>query len=335
MKLRLSPFYSATPPDMEACNADAECQIMTTTLETLSAAPGFPTAQTPSPTRRPRKDVVEPDLGLRNRINETLFADADSYIASLLFKPPPQQIQREAMEENARVADSYFPAMPGLSRTQRQKTNLEEEYRLRLKDPSNYPFARLPPTIFPSTSRSWASAAYLYMHLILHPLLARDRNGTQKIIPLDNYLRRWLIGTLYEDLGRTEEAMMLGAHSSEMWLWKAVVAAYAVKTMARDNDGSDNDSDEDEEGATPLAQFDALTLQNRGPSMLSAFSMDIESLQAWFGDRIKNWSRGAEVTSWVDAKTALRHIAWPDDFYDESEIEELWDKAVRDEDKDD
>ena len=312
---------------------------MTVTLETLSAAPRVPTAQQPSPTRYPSRGVVEPDLGLRNRIDETLFADADSYIASLLFKPPPPpQIQREAMDESHRVADSYFPAFPGLFRTQCLKTNLDnfgEEQRRRLKDPSNYPFARLPPTIFPSSSRSWASAAYLYMHLILHPLLARDGNRTQKIIPLDSYLRRWLIGTLYEDLERTEEAMMLGAHSSEMWIWKAVVAAYAVETMARDDDGSDSDSDKDEEGITPMAHFDALALQNRGPSMLSVFSMDIKSLQAWFGDRINDWSRGADVTSWVDAKTALRRIAWPDDFYDESEIEELWEEAVTNRDEDD
>jgi hypothetical protein len=114
---RLSPFYLATPPDLEACKSDAENEVMICALERLSEAGvdarSPSTSPDPQPRAAPRRTTAkiraQPGssgkqrvIGGRDRQNRTLdeeettelLEDTETYIASLLFKPAT--IPREA-----------------------------------------------------------------------------------------------------------------------------------------------------------------------------------------------------------------------------------------------
>ncbi len=127
-----------------------------------------------------------------------LLADADSYVASLLFKPPPVRLVPGHPSDTVPLdpalgseeASQAYPPIP----PERRKA---EESLDQNVDADPYP--NLPPTIFPSSSRSWATAAYLYLHIIL-----ADRWVPRQ--PVDSNLLHLLLDRLRKGLSRTEGA---------------------------------------------------------------------------------------------------------------------------------
>ncbi|KAM7218846.1 hypothetical protein V8F06_005726 [Rhypophila decipiens] len=131
-----------------------------------------------------------------------LLADTDTYIISLLFKP--------------------HPICPEVHRT----THHGRRSSINPPDPRTYPYSSLPPEQFPSSSRAWASAAYLYLHVILEPLWVDGPTSAA----IDNpYLLRLLLDTLKADVQHTEQAMRNGMYSKELWIWMVLVGAYTTQ----------------------------------------------------------------------------------------------------------
>ncbi|KAM0255734.1 hypothetical protein ACHAQJ_005488 [Trichoderma viride] len=320
LSLHLSPFYYSTPPDIEACNADAECEIIATTLRRLShslQSQGLEIDEDDNTTSPSPKE----------RARETLRADAESYVGSLLFKP-----SRLMRGDRSISFDHSQNSTPGLRPGSRLERDESEEAESQFVNFLEHPFANLPSTIFPSTSRAWACAAYLYLHLVVDRL-PRHRSYARQPVNIDIHLQRWLTGTLRQDLAHTEEAMRIGAHSSELWLWKTMLGAYAVAKSLPEASDEESNGDEDENEAENLPRLAnrvmlSRTSQSSGRSSPASSPSDLAGLQWWFAARIRSWSSVTRVRSWVDAKKALGRIAWPENFSDDQSFADLWDEAM-------
>ncbi|KAL6900558.1 hypothetical protein GGI43DRAFT_405727 [Trichoderma evansii] len=315
LSLRLSPFYYSTPPDIEACNADAECEIIATTLRRLSTSVSNEDAQS--------GEEENTASSSQKKIREILREDAESYIVSLLFKPyrPTRGDRSEHSQGQAQTSrPSSRPRRDELEDVDDQFVNFLE-----------HPFANLPSVIFPSTSRAWACAAYLYLHLVVDRL-SQQQDHDQGPMDMDKYLWRWLISSLRQDLVHTEEAMRIGAHSSELWLWKAMLGAYAMTKSpleASDEESSSEEDESDDQNLPSLTNKMAISpgARSSGRSSQASFSSDIADMQ-WFTSKIRLWSAVVRTTSWDGAKKALSRIAWPENFCDHYHFADLWDEAM-------
>ncbi|EHK25877.1 uncharacterized protein TRIVIDRAFT_198808 [Trichoderma virens Gv29-8] len=313
LSIHLSPFYHSTPPDIEACNADAECEIIATTLRRLSSP--FQ-RQNPESSHEEYASSASP----KEQARKILRADAESYIGSLLFKPcmpaPNDSDRSQDMTSGSRSPDSQ------------RGPDENEDMGSHFVNFSGQPFVNLPSAIFPSTSRAWACAAYLYLHMIVDCMPRRGTADTT--VKMDTHLQRWLINTLRQDLEHTEEAMRIGAHSSELWLWKTILGAYALSKspieMPVDVEASDEDDDEKLARFANQMAFDKEP-QESGGSNQSLFPSGRASLQ-WFAGKTKAWSSVTHVISWEGAKTALGRIAWPENFGDDQTLSVLWEEAI-------
>jgi hypothetical protein len=147
------------------------------------------------------------------------------------------------------------------------------------------------------------------------------------------HLQRWLTGTLRQDLAHTEDAMRIGAHSSELWLWKAMLGAYAIAKIPLEASDEQNNDDEGEDEAENLSRsanrmMISRTPQSSGRSSPTSSSSDLAGLDWWFAEKIRSWSSVARVRSWEDAKKALGRIAWPENFSDDNALAGLWNEAM-------
>lgn len=316
LSLHLSPFYYATPPDLEACNSDAECEIIAITLRRLSSFDPSQSAQSGE------KDNAA--LSRQQKARDILREDAESYTVSLIFKPPRPT-------RGDRSDHSQVQAQVSRPSSQLRRDDLED-----LEDADDqfvsfleHPFANLPPAIFPSTSRAWACAAYLYLHLVVD-YLPQQRGHVQEPINMDKHLWRWLISSLRQDLVHTEEAMRIGAHSSELWLWKAMLGAYAMAKNPQevsDEASSDGEDESDDENLPTTSMVTSPGARSSGQSSQASSSSDMADMQ-WFTSKMRIWSAVVRTTSWDGAKKALSRIAWPEKFYDDDRLAELWDEAM-------
>lgn len=310
LSLHLSPFYYSTPPDIEACNADAECEIIATTLRRLSKS--VPNEGTQS--------GEEEDIASFNqqKIRETLREDAESYIVSLLFKP-----SRPARGDSSDHGQGQARGSRPSSQLRRDEVeDIDDKFVSFLE----YPFANLPPVIFPSTSRAWACAAYFYLHLVVD-CLPQQQDHAQEAMNMDKHLWRWLISSLRQDLVHTEEAMRVGAHSSELWLWKAMLGAYAMTKSpleATDEASSSDENESDDQNLPRLTNKMVISPGERssGRSSQASSSSNRAGMQ-WFTSKLRLWSTVVRVTSWDGAKRALSRIAWPENFRDEHYLADL------------
>ncbi|KAL6786359.1 hypothetical protein J3E68DRAFT_447289 [Trichoderma sp. SZMC 28012] len=318
LSIHLSPFFHSTPPDIEACNSDAECEIIATTLRRLSSPP-----QRQDPEGSDNEHASSPSP--KEHAWETLREDAEAYVGSLLFKPPP------LAQNDRRGSGDYSQDPTSSSRSPSQhgadESDDAESHFINL---SEQPFVNLPAVIFPSTSRAWACAAYLYLHLIVDRIPQRRRN-LGATMNMDMHLQRWLIDTLHQDLDHTQEAMRIGAHSSELWLWKAILGAYALEKSRKEGFSNEGESDDDEDEV--LARFaDRMAFDRRsevsGGSSPSSSTGGQVSLRRSFVRRMKTWSSVTRVRSWEDARTALHRIAWPESFGDDRVLAKLWEECI-------
>jgi len=262
---RLSPFYFGASPSVEACKADIEGLVLINALRRLSSLPVIDppltsasssrsssmqpdyASRSPSPpnaAERPENYRLQPD------VTAALIADTDAYISSLLFKPHP--IYRDirpttsfhpSSSPQSSLSRSVSPAMTTISTYNlafRSQSVTEDEPPAPVPPPSantqrTDPYATLPAELFPSSSRAWATAAYLFLHVLLAPVLREypfdtpSRKRKREDITLDPHLLRLLLDTLRADLQHTEEAMRLGSYSSELWLWKVIIGAYTIE----------------------------------------------------------------------------------------------------------
>ncbi|KAK1753353.1 hypothetical protein QBC47DRAFT_430019 [Echria macrotheca] len=267
---RLSPFYLGSLPCLEACKADVEGLVLTNTLRRLSALPVIdPPVATAASSRSSSfqpAGVGSPERGSRHASPETearsadtyrlppqaahqLLSDTDAFIASLLFKPHPL-LRPHSQPRHRSASRSLSPAVPQptsstAARPTEEKTSETTFYTDRIRTD---PFSQLPADLFPSPGRAWATAAYLYLHVLLAPLWgdvssapfladlsSAGISGKRKCSPdgalVDPHLLRVLLDTLCVDIEQTEGAMRIGAYSRELWLWKVVVGAYTVEVM--------------------------------------------------------------------------------------------------------
>lgn len=149
---------------------------------------------------------------------------------------------------------------------------------------------------------------------------------------MDKHLWRWIISSLRQDLVHSEEAMRIGAHSSELWLWKAMLGAYAMTKNpqeASDEASSDDEDESDDQNLPHVTNSMVVSpgARSSGRSSQVSSSSDIADMQ-WFTSKIGLWSAVVRTTSWDGAKKALGRIAWPENFHDDHRLADLWDEAM-------
>ncbi|KAK0610991.1 hypothetical protein B0T14DRAFT_500177 [Immersiella caudata] len=262
---RLSPFYFGSTPFVEACKADVEGLVLINALRRLASIPVFDPP--PSAASSSRSSSMQPDdtqsqpcsppnltddpgnNNLQPNATAALLADTDSYTSSLLFKPHPiyRDIQSTSIVQpqgSPKILSSRSVSPADISTGSyslpiRQQTTTAEGLTglniPRTKDRRTDAYADLPAEFFPSSSRAWATAAYLFLHVLLVPGLrgspidTLSRKRKREEIALDPHLLRLLIDTLRADIQHTEEAMRVGAYSSELWLWKVIIGVYTIE----------------------------------------------------------------------------------------------------------
>ncbi len=255
---RLSPFYHSTPPDLEACNADLEGEVIVNALRRLSGMPTgicsttLGSSPSPSSASLPRHRSEVPHMSVTEELSQVLLLDTEAYLASLLFKPqtlPPSQRHSQHTRDEPAPSPSYY----------------------RHLSPYQHPYSSISPSIAPSSSRAWATAAYLYLHVVLE-FLWNPRES------VDQHLMRWLLDSLRADISSTEEAMRIGAYSSELWIWKLVVGAYSLTVAS----------------VSPQAEAWAAN-----PGLVGADEEGVDEmigLRIWFDEKIRSWTQAAKTT---------------------------------------
>ncbi|KAH8900934.1 hypothetical protein GQ53DRAFT_740762, partial [Thozetella sp. PMI_491] len=240
----LSPFYIGSPPDIEACNSDAEACVILNALRRLSSLPivtgrTAPREDSSSQESSPRNspDSVEESALQRMPPKQVavLLRDAEAYAASLLFKPSPISLDTAgaAFTNSPSPSPSPSESIPIDPALRSQPSSSRSSSHLRA--PGSHavggqlsinvdPYPDLDATIFPITSRSWAVASYFYLHFIL-------RNLWMPPQPVDINLLHLLLDKLRNYISRTEEAMKLGIYSRDSWIWEVMIGAYALTAV--------------------------------------------------------------------------------------------------------
>lgn len=311
---RLSPFYMNSLPCVEACKADVEGLVLVNALRRLSSLPVVIDTTTTansspdssrysSPTSSHGESTgPQQTLQMSVEMTATLLADTDAYIASLLFKAHP------LVQED--------PKQPAATRTD--------------------PYSTLPAELFPSSSRAWATAAYLYLHILMAPKWADThtigRKGKHERLELEPALRRLLVETLKADVKHTEEAMRVGGYSRELWLWKVVIGAYAVEMAAGRGNNSKGKGKERREWWGWVLEGEASGAQEEEREDDNGVEEELYGMGRWFGDKMGVWSQVSGVVDWTAARGVLGRIVWPEKeaFEGEAVVEGLWWRAVGD-----
>ncbi|KAM7187606.1 hypothetical protein V8F20_010890 [Naviculisporaceae sp. PSN 640] len=364
---RLSPFYMGSTPDLEACKADAEGEVLINALQRLSSLTST------------NEEVDEhggtSPCGFVHDMTSVLLADTDAYIISLLFKPHAlypeahKTTQVEGLDDNDPTHDHFtgpppHPANPLVAPTEKLPTST----------PHIYPYASLPVDQFPSSSRAWASAAYLYLHVVLEPLWSDSDDW------IDNpYFLRLLLDTLKADIQHTEQGMRKGTYSKELWIWKVIIGAYTLAIIGENDSSSFNFGQQEQATVTinqehinrqpnpntnpssprPRSSPSYVSSPSSSSSPVNSQSEDhqsqtytsrpprqaqppvqitessernyIPSLQGFLASRMRSWSQATRITSWGGVKENISKIAWPENSIDiEAVTQTLWEDAMRD-----
>lgn len=298
---RLSPFYHAIPPDIELCNSDMECEVTINALRRLSLMPIHdnvnPLTESVPPLTSDDHLKVSEDAAsskatsIGSIYSPTLLSTVNPSktdgrsgqspdIASRLQNVSLTTVTKDAFATLIRDTDSYIGSM------------------MFRPDPPGY--KSLDPAVIPDSTRSWASAAYLYLHLVLWPMHevgGAAGEGGSPVEHISDNLLKWLLDQVRSDANRTQVAMGLGANCGELWFWKVMVAAFAAMRQEWSNAEDEVTSD----------------------------------WQDWATERIQSWSRRSRTRDWAGAKKALRKITCVDGSDFEDFAESLWEKAFNDE----
>ncbi|KAK0716653.1 hypothetical protein B0T21DRAFT_296339, partial [Apiosordaria backusii] len=225
-----------------------------------------------------------------NKAISLLLSDAESYRASLFFQPEPPS--------SSPTPSSNQPRRPDTKKRKRK----------------DHPYQQTPPIYFPSSSRAWVAAGYLYTHLLLSPLWTH----TSQDQTIDPDLLWYLLHTLQDDLTKTEEAMKIGAYSSELWIWGVIIGAYAVQFSLRGQqdaqvmgDGSDDSLPGFDNPDQRYREFNQQHGQNQIPAASPPPKDYLHSLRIFFSQKIAVWSDTTKVVEWEGAKQMLGRIVWP------------------------
>lgn len=157
-----------------------------------------------------------------------------------------------------------------------------------------------PPSFFsgPNPSGIWATASYLYMHLMLPFLWAPHTR-------VDPHLLYWLHNLFRADLwGVNHESMKASSHAyyNEIMTWKIAVTAYAL-TMALTWG---------EEGGWGMsrATLTDISLDDRteDKTLVRNAQEAASGLRIWFGTLLVQWKKGANITCLDTARQVLEMI---------------------------
>lgn len=182
----LSPFYFGIgSPIITACKLDIEGLILINALRQLSSMPaidhtgshrsrggslnpGSHRSRSGTPMSTAENPIGSYELTTDG--TAVLLADTDAYTVSLLFKPHPMGTRHQGQSSSSRsMSPAHSPfrsatahepsgtpppsaSYPPFSSSPRQQTAI---------------FPGDPPVPIPSASRAWATAAYLYLHIVL------------------------------------------------------------------------------------------------------------------------------------------------------------------------
>ncbi|KAH8882077.1 hypothetical protein GQ53DRAFT_464051 [Thozetella sp. PMI_491] len=114
---------------------------------------------------------------------------------------------------------------------------------------------------------------------------------------------RWVIGVVQAGLGRTRGAMVSGAVSRELWLWKSFVMALAIESASR--------------------------IAERQGRFIAGGGATVQALHQSIAQRIRLWSSVIRQYSWAQAKIVLSRIVWPANLFDEDLAQMLWESALQ------
>ena len=131
-----------------------------------------------------------------------------------------------------------------------------------------------------SLTTSWSglnAAVGLYLHTILRFWNAGD--------PIEPCLHRRVLFILYQDLELERRRSRV---LSDLWLWKAFVAAMSLNRVAASAGGV------------------------------------LDEMQVVFGGFVREWSIVTRTTDWEIARLALSAVVWPEVFQYEDMARELW-----------
>ncbi|KAK3984106.1 hypothetical protein QBC44DRAFT_253640 [Cladorrhinum sp. PSN332] len=345
---KLSPFYLATAPGMEACKADLEGEVLINTLSRLTLICYPPSQSQSQPRTNPGgNETLHPHHPETTR---TLLKDAEAYISSLLFKP-------HAPSDRNGTAERSSPELKNQQRV--------------------HPYQHLTGTTYPSGSRAWATAAWLYLRFVLGPLLQQQEQQQQEHAEparqIDPHLLRLLLDKLKADIQATEDATRAGTYSQELWGWKIIVALHALHALGEEDQddediqmtdiiqdqkgkyaslqrhqlqkgssdttgsdtagsqdgGDEQDEQEEQDEQAYIAGSTKQLLLLRVPPTESEY---VDSMKGWFGAKLSVWSRAAQLDDWNSARQMLARIVWPAEdaeFRGDAAIEAIWWDAVR------
>ncbi|KAK4192383.1 hypothetical protein QBC35DRAFT_248408 [Podospora australis] len=330
---RLSPFYLSSTPCLEACKADVEGEVLINALRRLTSTCFSSTSpfSAPSPTSSPRSSYSASPAADSRVITSVLLSDTEAYIASLLFKP-----------DHFETSLSSPPSSPPSSSSPRVSSRKKRKRQFRTRD--DHPYQNLPAELFPCSSRAWATAAYLYLHVVLAPLWdnhdAPSTPSSATAIPkrhkIDPHLLRFLFDTLKEDTAATEEAALrIGAYSSELWVWKVMLGAYVAEITEQKDVYTDLIS---KDYCSAAASFRASATESEHrqdpDSSIGSVGDDdgdddsdsddddgqekkesnyLEEMRSFFKTKLASWSRCPQskgTSEWSVAKQMLERIVW-------------------------
>lgn len=169
---------------------------------------------------------------------------------------------------------------------------------------------------------SWSgigSVTGLYLHSILalwnlgrpmpHPLLCR----------IGTILKRHL----------TRDRKRLGGEGGldrGFWFWKAFTGAMALATAQYAV----------RSGLSPSSSLSSILSSTPSPSSTGTASSaqvhggidDVEVLEEWFVQAIRQWSKAANVRTWEEARAVLSKVVWPVNFPSEPLAIAMWSKVI-------
>ena len=119
----------------------------------------------------------------------------------------------------------------------------------------------------------------------------------------------WFVGAQQRHIDETRIDIHSGLQSQQFWFWKVFAAAFTIESVHL------------------YAQHEGYT-----DEMIKGGEAKYQALRLWFCSQIRLWNSVTGVSSWKDARRALKAIVWPVNFPEEGVACSLWEGALRCED---
>lgn len=277
---RLSPFYYRVPPDIEACNMDMEAEAIICALRRLSHLPAVEmvSAQDPNLLQQPED------------VNDSLAADCDAFVTSLLFRP-----------DGGAGFRGLNPAVaPNSSRAWTSAAYLYLHLIVepwRQKGFESRRVSRECPFLGLGSLNVYGSPAASSTADLSTRGGGSTRSGAGDI---DRNLMLWLLSTLRDHIDAVEPAVRMGRACPDLYMWMLTVCVYSALQASAT--------------FVPLAQASSASARAAGPPlgpMLDPHHELAADWLPWARRRLGAWSRLRRTTDWVGVRRSLERTAWP------------------------